>query len=250
MTTILEIKNLWKKYSEGFVLKRINLKIESGQIIGIIGSNGAGKSTLIQCILGLNNPTKGDILIKNMSIKEEELAVKKALAYIPELPLLYSDLTVWEHLRLVAMAFGMKEQEFKEKAEALLQRFELLDKRNRIPSDFSKGMRQKVAISCALLHDADILLVDEPFTGLDVASTRDLRNMLKELNKKGKTIIIATHNLDAAEKMCESFLIMKEGEPLSQGTLKSIKVKSGLKQDSSLEDIYFALLEGSGHSHE
>lgn len=250
MTAILEIKDLWKKYSEGFVLKGINLKIESGQIIGIIGSNGAGKSTLIQCILGLNNPTKGEILIKDMSIQEDELAVKKALAYIPELPLLYNDLTVWEHLRLVAMAFEMKEQEFKEKAEALLRRFELLDKRNRIPSDFSKGMRQKVAISCALLHDADILLVDEPFTGLDVASTRDLRHMLKELNKKGKTIIIATHNLDAAEKMCESFLIMKEGQTLSQGTLESIKVRSGLKEDSSLEDIYFSLLEGSGYSHE
>jgi ABC-2 type transport system ATP-binding protein len=250
MSAILEVKDLCKKYSNELVLNDINLKIYPGEILGIIGENGAGKSTLIQCMLGLVKPSKGEIYIKDISIKEDEIAAKKSLSYIPELPLLYSDLTVWEHLRLVAMAFEMDENDFKKKGKALLQQFELYEKRNMIPSNFSKGMKQKVAISCALLHDADILLVDEPFTGLDVSSVRDLKQMLIDMNKEGKAIIIATHILDAAEKMCQRFLILKKGESLAQGTIETIKNKVEIKRDISLEELYFVLVEGREQHNE
>lgn len=244
MSAILEVKELYKKYSNELVLNDINLRIYPGEILGIIGENGAGKSTLIQCMLGLVKPSKGDILIKDISIKDDEIAAKKSLSYIPELPLLYSDLTVWEHLRLVAMAFEMDENDFKKKGKALLQQFELYEKRNMIPSNFSKGMKQKVAISCALLHDADILLVDEPFTGLDVSSVRDLKEMIMDLNEKGKSIIIATHILDAAEKMCQRFLILKQGETLAQGTIENIKSEVQINKDISLEELFLILVEG------
>ena len=244
MNTILEIKNLDKKYLDELVLNNINLKINAGDIVGIIGENGAGKSTLIQCILGLTKPSSGEILIKNLSIKEDEIATKKSLSYIPELPLLYSDLTVWEHLKLVAMAFEMKEEDFKIKATQLLKQFDLYEKRNSIPSTFSKGMKQKVAISCALIHHADILLVDEPFTGLDVSSVRDLKQMLIDLNKQGKTILIATHTLDAAEKICQRFLILRKGETLAEGTMQCIKQKIKIEREISLEELYFLLIEG------
>src|SRR5690554_4743729 len=143
MIAILEVKDLYKKYSNELVLNDINMKVYPGEILGVIGENGAGKSTLIQCILGLVNPTQGEILIKGISIKEDEIAAKKSLSYIPELPLLYSDLTVWEHLRLVAMAYEMEEKDFNEKGKSLLKQFELYEKRNMIPSNFSKGMKQK-----------------------------------------------------------------------------------------------------------
>src|SRR5690554_5590670 len=184
MIAILEVKDLYKKYSNELVLNDINMKVYPGEILGVIGENGAGKSTLIQCILGLVQPTRGEILIKDISMKEDEIAAKKALSYIPELPLLYSDLTVWEHLRLVGMAYELGKEEFEEKAKALLEGFHLYDKRNMIPTNFSKGMKQKVAISCVLLHDTDILLVDEPFTGLDVSSVRDLKTMLMDLHSR------------------------------------------------------------------
>lgn len=241
MTTILEIKDLWKKYGQDWVLKNVHLTVNKGEILGIIGENGAGKSTLIQHILGLVKPTKGEILIHNVSIAKDELAAKRSLSYIPELPLLYKDLTVWEHLKFVAMAFQLEEKEFLNKGKTLLTKFGLWDKRNMIPTNFSKGMRQKVAVCCALIHDADILLVDEPFIGLDVRAVRDLRTIIADLHKEGKTIIIATHLLDSAEKMCEKFVILQKGEILAKGSLYDIKNKIGMAQDSSLEDIYFSI---------
>lgn len=245
MKTVLEVRDLWKKYEQDWVLKGVNLEVFENQILGVIGENGAGKSTLIQSILGLVKPTKGDILIKGVPLSKDELGAKKSLSYIPELPLLYNDLTVWEHLKFVAMAFQMQERDFKEKGEKLLKNFGIWEKRNMLPTNFSKGMKQKVAVSCALLHDAELLLVDEPFTGLDVRAVRDLKRILLDLHKDGKTLIIATHILDAAEKMCDDFMILKKGQILAKGDLSSIKTNLSLSLESSLEDVYFSLIGGS-----
>ncbi|MCR1899674.1 ABC transporter ATP-binding protein [Irregularibacter muris] len=250
MSSIVEVRDLWKKYDEDWVLKNIHLEINKGEILGIIGENGAGKSTLIQHILGLIKPTKGEILIHDVPIAKDEISAKKSLSYIPELPLLYKDLTVWEHLKFVAMAFEMEENEFVHRGTNLLKRFGIWEKKNMIPSNFSKGMRQKVAVCCALIHDADILLIDEPFTGLDVRAVRDLKTIIADLHQEGKTIIIATHILDAAEKMCERFMILRKGEILAKGSLHEIKRQTKLAQNSSLEDIYFALWEGGDQTHE
>ncbi len=241
---ILEVRDLWKRYQEDWVLKGINMEIEPGEILGLIGENGAGKSTLIQCIMGLVQPTKGTILIRNIPFREDEMGAKRSLAYIPEFPLLYSDLTVWEHLKFVAMAFDMDREVFEERAGELLREFQLYDRRNSIPTNFSKGMKQKVAISCALLHDAQILLVDEPFTGLDVSSVRDLKARLMDLNEQGKTLIIASHMLESAERMCRRFLVLKKGQCMTQGSLAQLRELAGLSKDSSLEEVYLSLVEG------
>lgn len=217
--------------SEREVIRDIRFQVHRGQIVGLIGPNGAGKSTTIKAILGLLREVKGHIAFANG---------EPNFAYVPEQPILYDQLTLWEHLRLAASAFGLDEAEFGRRADALLARFRLEEVKHHYPTGFSKGMQQKVMLILGFLHEPDLYVVDEPFIGLDPYATKDLLELLAAEKERGAGILMCTHVLGTAERICDSFLLLSDGKLLAQGSLEQLNRQCGLS-GASLFDCFLAL---------
>ncbi len=231
---VLEVKDLKKRYGKSFAVNGISFGLEKGTIIGLIGPNGAGKTTTIKCIAGLLNPTEGTISILGKSIKSP--ISRSNIAYIPETPDVYPMLTVWEHLKFIALAFNLEKWE--PKAEELLKRFDLTDKRNELCKSLSKGMTQKVSICCNLLHDPQVILVDEPMVGLDPKAIRELKDAFLKLKEEGKTILISTHLLDNAQNLCDGVVVMKKGFIVAKGSLEELRKTMNAGKKASLEELF------------
>ena len=231
---MISVKNLTKKYNNVEVVKKINFFVNSGEIAVLIGPNGAGKSTTIKSITGLLK-YDGDIEIDGH--KNKTIEAKKIFSYVPEIPSMYDLLTVYEHMEFVAAAYGVKD--YKDKAEELLKRFELDDKRDKLGKELSKGMQQKVSICTALITNPKVILFDEPLVGLDPKAIKELKTMFVELKKQGVSIIISTHILDSVNEIYDRILIMKAGEIVFSSTRDELKQKN-----ESLEDIFFEVTEG------
>ncbi len=240
---MLEIKNLTGGYVHVPVLKDVSFTVESGQLVGLIGLNGAGKSTTINEIIGLLTPYSGSININGLTLQEDATSYRKQIGYIPETPSLYEELTLREHIETVAMAYGIEQKVAFERVESLLKMFRLDQKLDWFPVHFSKGMKQKVMIICAFIVNPSLLIVDEPFLGLDPLAISDLIELLAEEKAKGKAILMSTHVLDSAEKMCDRFVILHHGQVLAQGTLEELRQTFG-NDSASLNDIYMQLTKG------
>ena len=240
---MLEIKNLTGGYVHVPVLKDVSFTVESGQLVGLIGLNGAGKSTTINEIIGLLTPYSGEIKINGLTLREDATNYRKQIGYIPETPSLYEELTLREHIETVAMAYGIEQNVAFERVEPLLKMFRLDQKLDWFPVHFSKGMKQKVMIICAFIVGPSLLIVDEPFLGLDPLAISDLIELLAEEKAKGKAILMSTHVLDSAEKMCDRFVILHHGQVLAQGTLEELRQTFG-DDSASLNDIYMQLTKG------
>ncbi|GEN48785.1 ABC transporter ATP-binding protein [Ligilactobacillus pobuzihii] len=238
----LEVNNLVGGYSSISVLKDISFKVPSNSLVGLIGLNGAGKSTTINHIIGLLKPMKGSIVLNGVSLQEDAGSYKEKIAYIPEIPVLYEELTLKEHIELTMMAYQLDKKVAWEKADRYLKIFRLDNKLDWFPINFSKGMKQKVMIVCALLPDVDLLLVDEPFLGLDPLATRDLLNLLDEEKRAGTAILMSTHVLTTAQEVCDSFVMIDEGQMLASGTLSDLQAQSN-QPKSSLSDIYLNMTD-------
>ena len=236
----LKIENLTGGYSGINVIKNVNLTIEPGQAVGLIGLNGAGKSTTIKHLLGLLRMQKGKITLNGVSLTENPAEFKKMVAYIPETPILYPELTLKEHLELVMLTYGLDEEKAWVRAKELCKMFRLENKLDWLPINFSKGMKQKVMIICAFVVDPSIFIVDEPFLGLDPLAIADLIQLLEVEKQKGKSILMSTHVLDSAEKMCDAFVILHKGEVRAQGNLQQLREAFDMPE-ASLNDIYLAL---------
>lgn len=233
---MIEIKNLHKFYGKKEILKGINLTINDGDIYAFVGSNGAGKTTTIKAMLGILPFENGDVLYDGKSIKEESLEIKENLAYIPDNPDIYEHLTGLEYLSFIA---DMYETDAKTKNENIKKYSKLLEidtKLNDKIGSYSHGMRQKIVIIAALVHNPKVIIMDEPFVGLDPLSTHTLKDIMKELTKEGKIIFFSTHVLDVAEKLCNKIAIIKNGKILTEGTMKEVT------KNSSLEDIFLELV--------
>ena len=239
---MLEIKELTGGYVNIPVLKDVSFEVGNGQLVGLIGLNGAGKSTTINEIIGLLTPYKGEIRIDGLQLGENPSAYRKKIGFIPETPSLYEELTLREHIETVAMAYDIEQEVTFERVERLLTIFRLKDKLDWFPVHFSKGMKQKVMIICAFVVDPSLFIVDEPFLGLDPVAIADLIQLLDEEKKKGKSILMSTHVLDSAEKMCDSFVILHKGQVRAKGSLTELRVQFQMP-DASLNDIYLALTE-------
>ena len=239
---MLEIKGLTGGYINIPVLKDINCEVGDGQLVGLIGLNGAGKSTTINEIIGLLTPYKGEIRIDGLQLRENPSAYRKKIGFIPETPSLYEELTLREHIETVAMAYDIEQEDAFECVERLLTIFRLKDKLDWFPVHFSKGMKQKVMIICAFVVDPSLFIVDEPFLGLDPVAIADLIQLLEEEKKKGKSILMSTHVLDSAEKMCDSFVILHKGQVRAKGNLAELRQQFQMP-GASLNDIYLALTE-------
>ncbi|WP_105118290.1 ABC transporter ATP-binding protein [Streptococcus suis] len=239
---MLEVKNVTGGYVNIPVLKDVTFTVENGQLVGLIGLNGAGKSTTIKEIIGLLTPYQGQILIDGQGLAQAPEIYRKKIGFIPETPSLYEELTLKEHLEVVAMAYDLPWEAAWERAERLLKIFRLEEKLDWYPVNFSKGMKQKVMIICAFLVEPSLLIVDEPFLGLDPVAIADLIALLEEEKAKGTSILMSTHVLDSAEKMCDSFVILHQGQVRATGNLADLQTQFGM-EGASLNDIYLALTQ-------
>ena len=236
----LEIKNLIGGYSRIPVLKGISFQVKPGELVGLIGLNGAGKSTTINHVIGLLRPFSGEITLNGINIQQDPVDYKKQIAYVPETPLLYDELTLREHIELTIKAYSLNTEEAWIRARKLLKTFRLDNKFDWFPANFSKGMKQKVMICCALMTNAKLLIVDEPFYGLDPLAVHDLLELIEERKKAGTAVLMSTHVLDTAQRYCDRFVLLANGKVRARGTLDELRQKAD-KPDESLDDIYLSL---------
>lgn len=244
MNAILSVEHLNGGYSrQRPVLHNVSFEMNAGELVGLVGLNGAGKSTIIKHILGLLDPFEGEIRVEGRTIREDKLAYRQKMAYVPEMPELYEQLTLEEHLQLSAMAYHLDRKTFVERSGRLLSLFHMEKKRHWFPTHFSKGMRQKVMIMCAFLVRPELYIVDEPFVGLDPIGIQSLLDLMDDMKRQGAAILMSTHILSTAEQYCDRFIILHEGRIAVQGTLDKIRQKYGDTQ-ASLHDVYLAVARG------
>lgn len=235
---MIEIKNVSKTYNgKKKVLKNISFKIEGGEIFAFIGHNGAGKTTMIKCIMGILDFEEGDILVDNKSIKEEPLECKRIMAYVADNPDLYENMKAIDFINFICDMYEVPENIRRENTTKYAKMFEIEDKLNDDISSFSHGMKQKIALIAALAHNPKVLIMDEPFVGLDPKAVYDMKEIMRDMAKDGKTIFFSTHILDVAEKLCDRVAIIKDGTIVKVGKMKDIK------GDESLEQVFLELGE-------
>lgn len=241
----LKVKNLTGGYTRTPVLKDISFDLADGELIGLIGLNGAGKSTTIKHIIGLMDPYEGEILLDGQTLKEDPSLYRRKIGFIPETPLLYDELTLKEHIEITAMAYDVEISEAMDRATPLLDKFRLIDRLEWFPSDFSKGMKQKVMIVCAFIIEPSLYIIDEPFLGLDPIAIRDLIQMMEQKKKEGASLLMSTHVLANAERICDKFVIINNGEVYAKGTLDELREKFSMPT-ATLDEMYTELADKEG----
>ena len=239
----LQLNKVTAGYTKVPVITDITFDVNPGEICGLIGLNGAGKSTTIKTIIGQLTPFSGRVEVEQLSILENQRGYRQSIAVIPESPVLYEELTFREHIEFVARSYNQMNEETMKHAMELVEAFRLTKQLDWFPAYFSKGMKQKVLIVCALMLDVPVYVVDEPFLGLDPLGIRTLLQVLKEKKEKGAAILMSTHVLDTAEKYCDRFIVLHEGKVIAQGDIEGLRATSNI-EESSLEEIYFALTTG------
>ncbi|EOL41194.1 ABC transporter ATP-binding protein [Enterococcus phoeniculicola] len=236
----LKIEQVTGGYGHIPVLKDISFDVNNGEMVGLIGLNGAGKSTTIKNVIGLLTPQKGKITIDGLGLKTQPEEYRKKIGYIPETPSLYEELTLKEHIEVTAMAYDIPIEVAFQRAEKLLKTFRLENKLEWFPANFSKGMKQKVMVLCAFLIEPSLYIIDEPFLGLDPLAIHALLELMDEMRREGAAILMSTHILATAEKYCNRFVVLHNGEVRAQGTMAELRQEFQLP-DSSLDEIYVAL---------
>ena len=239
----LQLNKVTAGYTKVPVITDITFDVNPGEICGLIGLNGAGKSTTIKTIIGQLTPFSGRVEVEKLSILENQRSYRQSIAVIPESPVLYEELTFREHIEFVARSYNQMNEETMAHAMELVEAFRLTKQLDWFPAYFSKGMKQKVLIVCALMLDVPVYVVDEPFLGLDPLGIRTLLQVLKEKKEKGAAILMSTHVLDTAEKYCDRFIVLHEGKVIAQGDIEGLRATSNI-EETSLEEIYFALTTG------
>ena len=232
---MVEIKGLCKSYDNKRVVDNLDLTINDGEIYGFIGHNGAGKTTTIKCLIGILSFEKGEILIDGLSIKDKPIECKRKIAYIPDNPDLYNYMSGIDYLNFIGDVFNVTNEERVKRIDKYAGIFELTDSLANPISSYSHGMRQKLAIIAAWLHEPDLIVMDEPFVGLDPKASHDLKMMMREFCDRGGSIFFSTHVLEVAEKLCDKVAIIKQGQLIKSGTMEEVK------GDSSLESVFLEL---------
>ena len=232
---MIEIKNVTKKYGDVTAIKNITFDVNDGEIFAFIGHNGAGKTTLIKSIVGIHSFNEGDILINGKSIKTDPIACKKEMAFVPDNPELYEQMKAIDFIDFICDMYEVPQDIREKNIRKNAKLFEMEDKLNDTIDSFSHGMKQKIALIAALAHDPKVLIMDEPFVGLDPKAVFDVKEIMNEMIKEGKIIFFSTHILDVAEKLCSRVGIIKKGELVKVGSMEEIK------GDESLEKVFLEL---------
>ena len=234
---MLQIKNLTKSYGNVKAVDDLSLEIRPGEICGFIGHNGAGKTTTIKCICGILPFEKGDIKVNGISVREDPLKCKKILSYIPDNPDIYEFMTGIQYLNFIADIYGVDSSVRQERIHRIADQLELTKDLNQSVGAYSHGMKQKLVIISALIHDPKLIIMDEPFVGLDPTASYQLKQLMRQHCDQGGSIFFSTHVLDVAEKLCDQVAIIKGGKLIRNGTMEEVK------GDSSLESVFLELEE-------
>lgn len=242
-TVLIKTNRLNKRYGSVPVVKDLNLEVKSGEIFGFLGPNGSGKTTTIKMLTGLLDPSEGEAFICGYDIKKQPTQAKALMAYVPEQPKLYNKLSAREFLKLISALYRVPKETANERTERFLEMFGLVGRADELLEGYSHGMRQKVMLAAALIHQPKVILLDEPTVGLDPASARLLKDILQEMARQGAAVFISTHILEIAERMCHRVAILKEGLLIAQGSPEELRRRVG-HGGESLEDIFLELTGG------
>ena len=232
---MIEIKNVIKKYGDNVALDDVSFNVEDGEIFAFIGHNGAGKTTLIKAIVGIHDIDSGDILINGKSIKKNQIDCKKEMAFVPDNPELYEQMKAIDFINFICDMYETPIDVRKKNIEKYAKMFEIENNLNDTIESFSHGMKQKIALISALAHEPKVLIMDEPFVGLDPKAVFDVKEVMNEMVKEGKIIFFSTHILDVAEKLCSRVAIIKKGKLIKVGSMNEVK------GDASLEKVFLEL---------
>ncbi len=243
---MIEVRQLIKRYEGRVAVDRLTFTVHGGEILGLVGPNGAGKTTTLRALAGIHPPTSGTVRLAGHDVERDGIAAKRLLALIPDEPQLFATMTVWEHLDFTARVYGVRD--WHATAEGLLAELELLERRDSLADELSRGMRQKVAVACALLHQPQALLLDEPLTGLDPRGIRTLYGLLRRRAAEGAAVMLSSHLLGQIEGLCTSFLVVRKGRLLFHGTRDELRARYAeqVGPGATLEDIFFHLTEEQG----
>ncbi|HEY3320652.1 MAG TPA: ABC transporter ATP-binding protein [Planctomycetota bacterium] len=239
--TVVEICGLSKRYGDFAALSDLYLQVPSHEIFALLGPNGAGKTTTIRMLMGILQPSAGSARIGGLDCFADRVRVKQLVGYLPDEPIFYDYLRGREILNFVGEMHGLKRAEIAERTQPLLQSLDLASATEEYAVNYSKGMKKKLALICALLHDPQVLILDEPTNGLDPYATRTLHELIRAKASEGKTVFFSTHLLDQAERLCDRVGIIYKGALTAVGTLADLRAK--LSQDSSLEEIFFSVTQ-------
>jgi ABC-2 type transport system ATP-binding protein len=240
---MIAVERLTKTYDRRVAVDDVSFTVGGGEILGLVGPNGAGKTTTMRAITGIFPPTAGQIRVAGHDVVSDPVGAKRRLAIVPDEPHLFNHLTVWEHLEFTARVYGV--DAWKPRADALLAELELLDRKASLADELSRGMRQKVAVACALLHEPGALFLDEPLTGLDPRGIRTLYTALRRRAEGGAAVVLSSHLLGQIEGLCTHFLILRAGKLLFCGPAAELRERfSAPGEETSLEEIFFQVVEG------
>lgn len=238
----IKLDNITKSYGDFTALKLINLEISAGELFGFLGPNGAGKTTLIRILTGIIRQTAGDVIIYGNNLNKFPRKAKSLIGFVPDRPYLYEKLTPLEYFDFMGGLYSVDSEQILAKGQEMLEMFNLWERRNELIESFSHGMKQKVAMSAAVLHDPDIFVVDEPTVGLDPKSIRLAKDFFVKLTKMGKTVFLTTHTLSVAQDLCDRIAIINHGEIVALGSMLELKEKMHMKH-ANLEGIFLKITE-------
>ena len=241
---MIEVSGLSKRYGDFTAVRDLSFTVGPGEVLGLVGPNGAGKTTSLRCLAGIIPATAGTCRIAGHDITADPVAAKRALAFFPDEPRLFDYLTVRQHLAFVARIYGVGDHEAL--AEPLLVELEIADKADQLPGELSRGMKQKLAIACGLLHSPQVMFFDEPLTGLDPLGIRRMKDSIVRRAREGAAIVLSSHLLHLLEEVCSHVLILKQGEKIADGTLAEVVSRfSGGDANANLEEIFLRATGGS-----
>ncbi len=237
---MIELSNLTKKYDAFLAVDNLNLSVPKGEIFGFIGPNGAGKTTTIKMMGGILEPTSGTVTIGGIRMDKDPEAAKRKIGFIPDRPYLYEKLTGMEFLKFIADLYGVDKSAFSKKADEKLGIFSLTDWPDELIESYSHGMKQRLVMAAALLHDPEVIIVDEPTVGLDPAAVKILKDLFKQLAGQGVTIFMSTHTLHVAEDICDRIGVIRKGTLIATGTTEDLKREANIT-DADLEQVFLSL---------
>ena len=241
---MIQLENLTRHYGSLAAVQDLNMTVQEGELFGFLGPNGAGKTTTIRMIIGLLRPTRGTVSVAGHDVKQEPLAVKRAVGYLAQTPLLYDKLTGREFLRFMGGLYGLGDEKIDARTEHLLALMDLSDKADQLIESYSGGMRHKIGLCGALLHEPPVLVLDEPLTGLDPYSARRIKDLLQELCRQGSTVFLSTHVLEVAERVCDRVGILDRGRLIAVGTMAALRTQAQSSAETTLEDLFLQLTGG------
>jgi ABC-2 type transport system ATP-binding protein len=241
---VIEVEGLQKLYGTFPAVRGLSFQVQPGEVLGLVGPNGAGKTTTIRSIAGIIVPSQGQIRIGGHDLAREAVAAKRLLAFIPDEPHLFEYLTVEEHLRFVGRLYQVAD--IQERIPVLLDEMDLASKRSALPGELSRGMKQKLAIACGLLHQPRALLLDEPLTGLDPVGIRRMKSTIVRRAEDGAAVILSSHLLHLVEEICTRVLVMQGGRAVAFGTIAEIVASRPALSGRRLEDVFLALITADG----